>query len=348
MASLIDSQVSVAIADTAPSLWQDVVVEHSKILKFLDMKPASNTKGPQGDVRVEGNSSATVFDPGNGLPTPGANTDVQRTQNWGAYAAGFSLNHQQALQLGGAGATAKWNKIVSELMGVGTALASKLHTDVIGGAIAANTISGLTTTNGVIDDAGTFAGINRATYTAWQCYVADNSGTPRAITEAIIEAAMSYMRNTREWLPGRWIGFTGSAQMNALKLLTTGAITQENSNVPAETSPVKVLGYRGDRIVANDIEIVEIPGYTTGQIDFVNRDYVWIEYLNDASAAAELFNANLATGNVSAMLGSGVDGSQMFHVLQDTSGDVAEVYGVCYPQNVISNSNGAFSIQDLS
>lgn len=142
--------------------------------------------------------------------------------------------------------------INTQLLGAGTANSGKVVT----GLLAA------------IADTGTYAGIDRATYTWWKSYVADNSGTPRNLTKALMRDVKKNVlarggRVTAIWCgPDLW-----EAYGNLLE-----ASVRQN--------PLQLAG--GFQALTFDgIPVIEVPDYPAGRMDFIDERLLEYHVLKD-------------------------------------------------------------------
>lgn len=329
MSGVSNAAVAAVIADVGPQFLADAVTRSVEMWTLIDSADPSDPKGPRWQVKTAGNTSGGQYTPGGTLPTPGAAEFDQAAMNWAKFVAIVSFNTFQLAQLKLASmnpASVLVDQVFEQLGDQAQSIIAAMNTQLISGTDTTDGIIGICT---AIDDAGTYAGIDRAANPEFACYIAHNSGTPRALTVAIMDTAYDYFVNTIKKNPGRWVILTGSAQASVMRGFTTGAITPyvyvSNDGSPAP----KLLSHA--KIQYRDMPVVEIPGYTTGRIDFVNLDDVKKELLNGASTP-------FSNG------GDDLDPTGIRRV-----GDVVQFMLYCWVQLRLRNpKHNAFSIQDLS
>lgn len=111
--------------------------------------------------------------------------DVPATLAWGEYRSnyGFSSLAQAVARSSNTSPMELWSRFSHDLKGSASKLGSVLNAALYNGT-GANAIIGLQTG---LATSGTFANISKATYTEWQGNVNTNSGTPRALTKALMD-----------------------------------------------------------------------------------------------------------------------------------------------------------------
>ena len=139
-----------------------------------------------------------------------------------------------------------------------------------------------------------------------------------------------YYRNSvlKAELGPSWVIFTGTAQATAMRGFTTGAVTPYvfvpasfgvvEGGAPQLLSKAKIQ-YRG-------LPVIELPGYPTGRVDFVDLDGIWLESLYDPENPFSPAEAG-----------------------SDINGDLTRYSVHAFMQLVCPNPRmSAFSLQDLS
>jgi len=266
------AQVQALIADNAPQAIGEGIAKISTLYRALPKRAPSNAKGPKYRVEVEENASTGRFTPGGTLLAAGARQTQPAAGAWGNYHGSFKLAERELLELAEAsamGTNLVANEVVSQLKSMRMTIAADVHTDTCTGT-ATNGIIGLAS---AIDDTNTYMGLNRSTYSAYACYVNDNSGTPRAISTTLLNATHDYLTQT---LGGRATAILcGVAQWNAIAGLT--GVT----NDAPRTGPGMGLFVDYTDIFYRGMPVIKVPGYTTGRVDFIDEDALWYEVLKD-------------------------------------------------------------------
>lgn len=168
------------------------------------------------------------------------------------------------------------------------------------GALTANQFVGL---QAVIAASGTYGSIAPADLASWVSYVDDNSGTPRTLTQAIVDKA--YDQAVEEGIGGPTMGIMDKSVFTKFKGLLTGQqrVTREDT--------VSGQGHKGQVIVYNGIDHFienQMPAQTMFYVDeehyklHVHRDHNMrkqsIQDLETADALLErifLYGATVAS-----------------------------------------------------
>ena len=123
-----------------------------------------------------------------------------------------------------------------------------------------------------IADTGTYAGLDRGTYTWWKSYVNANAGTPRNLTEELIRT----VKSTVEARGGRVTAiYAGSTQWYRYGDLLRAERRQQNP--VSLTGGYQALDFEG-------IPLIKVPGYPQTRMDFVNEDLLEYVVLKDFEA----------------------------------------------------------------
>jgi hypothetical protein len=123
-----------------------------------------------------------------------------------------------------------------------------------------------------IADTGTYAGLDRGTYTWWKAYVSANGGTPRNLTEEL----MRTVKSTVEARGGRVTAiYAGSTQWYRYGDLLRAERRQQN---PASlTGGYQALDFEG-------VPLIKVPGYPQTRMDFVDEELLEYVVLKDFEA----------------------------------------------------------------
>ncbi len=123
-----------------------------------------------------------------------------------------------------------------------------------------------------IADTGTYAGLDRGTYTWWKSYVSANGGTPRALSEELIRTAKS----TVEARGGRVTAiYAGSTQWYKYGDLLRAERRQQNP--VSLTGGYQALDFEG-------VPLIKVPGYSQTRMDFVDEELLEYVVLKDFEA----------------------------------------------------------------
>lgn len=261
--------------------FADAVTKRSAMYNLLRKEGPSSPQGPTWQVKVASNGSASLFVEGGTFPAAGNFEQVEATLPWGHYVALITLTGTAERQLEIGGGDAKIiNYFRQQLTDANAQIVDLMHDHTLGGnntaTVNGQTAQGIIGVTAAIGDTGSYAGISRSTYTVWQSYVNDNSGTPRALTIALMDDCHNNLVDVR------------GGSYNAVLMSQTqfDNYTQLSSGVPSPhfqipgTGPASLTfnaGYTGATYKGRPVLV--IPGYNTSRIDFVNLDALSIELL---------------------------------------------------------------------
>lgn len=123
-----------------------------------------------------------------------------------------------------------------------------------------------------IADTGTYAGLDRGTYTWWKSYVSANGGTPRNLTEELVRT----VKSTVEARGGRVTAiYAGSSQWYRYGDLLRAERRQQNPT--SLTGGYQALDFEG-------VPVIKVPGYPQTRMDFVNEELLEYMVLKDFEA----------------------------------------------------------------
>jgi len=203
--------------------------------------------------------------------------------------------------------------INTQTLGDGTTFSGKAITGILAG----------------IADTGTYAGLDRGTYTWWKAYVLSNGGTPRNLTEALVADMVDTIK-LRGADPSALEIWCGPTQWRNFGALYKG----ERRQTPQRLSG----GY-----LALDFEgtpVIQVPGYTTGRMDAVDTskfDYQQLPVTSNSPLAKELRPIITAPGTP----GFGI-------LVMGNSGDALRMWIIHYAQLRVLNPYVMASLQDLA
>ena len=137
---------------------------------------------------------------------------------------------------------------------------------------AGNSGKDITGLYAAIADTGTYAGLDRGTYTWWKSYVSANAGTPRNLSEELIRT----VKSTVEARGGRVTAiYAGSAQWYRYGDLLRAERRQQNPI--SLTGGYQALDFEG-------VPLIKVPGYSQTRMDFVNEELLEYAVLKDFEA----------------------------------------------------------------
>lgn len=230
------------------------------------------------DVSI-GTATGQVFDDGQVVTTFNADTQTLATLPWCEYGDAFKITglSEDAAQYSETQLGQLW---VWKTMEARERAAAKINTDLWTGTGSASpqTIFGLTATAGPLDNTGTYANINRATFSQWQGIVLGNGGIPRAITLPLIQYGLELVFNASGKIPT--FGITTANIWRLLCELGDGQrrILQEVT-MRGQTINVS-LGFNAVEI--NGIPIFKDVSVPSGFLAFFSDDSIEIEFLPTA------------------------------------------------------------------
>jgi len=123
-----------------------------------------------------------------------------------------------------------------------------------------------------IADTGTYAGLDRGTYTWWKSYVNANGGTPRNLSEDLVRT----VKSTVEARGGRVTAiYAGSTQWYKYGDLLRAERRQQNP--VSLTGGYQALDFEG-------VPLIKVPGYPQTRMDFVDEALLEYVVLKDFEA----------------------------------------------------------------
>jgi len=123
-----------------------------------------------------------------------------------------------------------------------------------------------------IADTGTYAGMDRGTYTWWKSYVNANGGTPRNLSEDLVRTVKSMV----EARGGRVTAiYAGSTQWYKYGDLLRAERRQQNPT--SLTGGYQALDFEG-------VPLIKVPGYPQTRMDFVDEALLEYVVLKDFEA----------------------------------------------------------------
>jgi hypothetical protein len=186
--------VAGALAQTFAEPLYHQMNREATMLARMEAKPGRG-KNCAWDVEFSGSGTADSVAEGSDVAEGEFTTDVPvpATLSWALYRAAFKLSETEVKAAASSIGTpeALVDILGDRLLLKGQQLASKINVDAFLGdgtdGSGNNTLVGFY--GGALDDAGTYANINRATYTEWKSTVLANGAVPRALTIDLLNQA---------------------------------------------------------------------------------------------------------------------------------------------------------------
>ncbi len=179
-----------------------------------------------------------------------------------------------------------------------------------------------------IGDTGTYAGLDRSTYTWWKAYVSANGGTPRNLTEDLIAGVVDECLDRGADLSTLEI-WCGPTQWRKFGALYKGERRQKPEKL---VGGYLALEYEG-------IPVIRVPGYGSGRMDVVDVgqfSYKMLPVTSSSPLAKQLRNVIAVPG----MPGFGI-------LVLGAVKDALEFWIIHYSQLKCANSYVQGSLQDL-
>lgn len=147
------------------------------------------------------------------------------------------------------------------------AINTELMTDGTGNA--GKDITGLLA---AIADTGVYAGLDRASYAWWKAYVLAAGGVPRALTEELMRQVKMEMQDRGGVLTAIYTSAVHWYQYGDLQVSQ-----RRQTNVQTLTGGYQALDWEG-------VPIIQVPGYPTSRMDFIDERLLEYTVLKDFAA----------------------------------------------------------------
>ncbi len=261
---------------------RDVAKQYNRSSVTTDLLPKQSGMGKNlaWDVSV-GTSTGQVFDDGQIISTYNADTELLATLPWCEYGDTFRITGlaEDAAAFSDTELGRTW---MFKMIQARERAAQKINTDIWQGTGSSGpqTLFGIVAAGGPLDSSGTYAGINRATYTQWQGTVLGNGGIPRALSLSLIEYGFELTFNASGKIP-TW-GITTS---NIWRLLCELAADQRRilQQVTVRGEQLNIsLGFNAVEI--NGVPVFKDISVPSGYLAFFSEDSLMIEYLPTAAS----------------------------------------------------------------
>jgi hypothetical protein len=276
--AITPTSISSIVIDRTPQIFADAVSRNSEGYNFFDKVQPTDSKGPRWQAKTVGRT-AVNYALGGAFPAGAQFQHAQASLAWGRCVATIELYGQAMDELDAGSPLAIDNYLREQFDDATMAMVAKLDAEVWG-AVTANGMTGLQT---AIDSTGTYAGINRASVTNWASAQGDNSGTPRAVTKALMDALVNTLLYTNK---GRFTHvLTTPAIGSTLEAVTSGAgVPALRQNITSETTLMN-LGFGGPNMDQTLIgtykgrPVHKMAGLVAGAMYFINKPNINIEVL---------------------------------------------------------------------
>jgi len=316
------------IVESYAAAWVTAMTENTFLLQRLESR--GNVKRGAGaklqwKAKYAGNTSATSYSEVEAAAGAGNQAFKNAELAWKLNRVEVSVGGltQAAGASGGMIADPVQVEVQNGLRDLRKEITSQLMTDGTG-----NTSKDITGLLAAIADTGTYANLDRASYTWWKSYVNDNSGTPRNLTEILMRDVLSTLEERGAEISAI---YTGQAQWYKYGDLLRSERRQQNPTTMI--GGYQALEYEGR-------PLIKIPGYPTGRIDFVDENQIEFHILPPASGQG----ASLNLRNVVAL----PDAASFGILPLGQTKDSTDFWLIAYTQLRVNNPYHQGSLQDLS
>ncbi len=309
--------------------WVDAL--HKETFLLVRLGERGNVKTGRGNgirwpVRYAGNSSASSYGEGDAAAGAGNQAAKEAYLAWKYNRVEIAVSGQ-ALAVGANGGMVV-DPLRFELDNGLLDMRSNINTQLMGDGTG-NSGKDITGLRAAIADTGTYAGLDRASYTWWKAYVNANGGTPRNLTEELMRDVKKTILESRG---GRVTAiYTGSAQWYKYGDLLRAERRQMDARTL--TGGYQALDFEG-------IPVILVPGYPAGRMDFVDEnllEYHMLPITNENAEIAGLRNVVAVPGQP----GFGI-------LILGTTSDAVGFWVIHYSQLVCRNPFKMGSLQDLA
>lgn len=252
------------------------------VLASLLPKKQGSSKNCAWDVFVS-NGAAETFSDGADVSTYNSDYALPATLNWGLYRANFAVTElaQAAAATSSGSALELLNLMETQADQAAMKIASKVNADLFSGS--GSHIIGLDTAIGLAT--GSYAGIDKGTYTGWAPTVSANGGTDRPLTKAIMDAHEAAIYSACGEMPDLIIASPTVCSKYEALFDSVTRVALVNSDLSAASAPGvgvnKVMpshsGWTG--LFYKGVPVYRDRNATDGYMYFLNTNYLSIEYL---------------------------------------------------------------------
>ncbi len=342
------------LSDVLATLYRDKIqnqINRAVVLPQLLPVRAGTGKNIAWDVAFTNGSGYTngaVAD-GATVSTYNSDTKVPAVLQYTTYMEAISVGGRaQAAAAAAANPSAFANLVGYEVMEAARRLAVTVGTAFYTGTGASNQAQGLYsttgTTYGALLGSGTYAGIDRSTYSEWACNVDAGSSVNRELTIDI----MRYMRR---------LIYTACGLKPDLVVTDPIQFEKYARTFGPNRRYLQELSIRGQKIVLDGgfsaldfdgIPIVEDVLHPSGKMSFFNTNYCYISQLPYSPEMAEGGGQMALAGTAEEQFGEGSLKLSAQLLPLAKVGDARSIELVCYPQIVVERPNTCGSITYLA
>lgn len=273
-------------AAVSPALEQrirkEVVKQYNRSAVTTDLlrKQAGMGKNLAWDVSV-GTATGQVFDDGQVISTFNADTELLATLAWCEYGDTFKLTGlaEDAAAFSETDLGRTW---MFKLIQARERAAQKINTDLWTGtgSTGPQTIFGITASPGPLAATGTYAGIDKGTYTQFQGIVLANGGVPRSLTLSLIEYGFELVFNASGKIPT--FGLTTSNIWRLLcELANDSRRILQQVTMRGETM---TISHGFNAVEINGVPVFKDISVPSGYLGFFSEDAITVEYLPTAAS----------------------------------------------------------------
>jgi hypothetical protein len=325
--------IQVVLNQTFASPVADQLNNRVQILRTLK-KTIGGGKNISWPVKVAANYQAASYASGAVINSGASvtNTRVPAVLQWALNKAEFSVAGDALAIAATSGPEALANLFKDEVMGAGRDLAVSLATQLYAAKVQSTDIDGF----GVaLTNTGTYATINRATYSAWQANYYANGGVGRALTKAMLDQGERDCFANSGFTPDLII--TTPTLINSYEGLFT-SIQRQNTDQPYDIAPrLSDIHYRG-------IPVIRDARCPAGALFMLTLDSMEFEQLPPLTTADGI---SLVAGTEPLMDPDGNVGLQVTIELLGKTGDKVDGFIKCYNNLVVKHPNMNAVIKDL-
>jgi hypothetical protein len=342
-----------SISSALATIFEDRIVSQfnrSVVLSQLLPYAGSYGKNLSWDAEMgDGLPGSSTISDGADVSTYNNDTIVPATLNWGVYSEAFQVT---GLALSAARATGNPAELAAlfaeKIDRAVTRLAKNIGKDIYNGT-GSNSIIGLTGTNSGLEATGTYASINRSTYSDWAGNKLANGGTPRALTLTLMRDMRKTIYNACGEMPDLIVGDASQHEAYGNLLSTNRRYMQE-----VYLRGQKIILDGGYRALDFDgIPVMADVNAPSGQLLFINSRYVKIRQLADTVDGAvgpDQHQGGMVRlhGTAEEQLGQTMTGLVARINPLARTGDSFKFQLVLYPQLQVTRPNASGILADLS
>lgn len=259
------NKLAALIVEKYAEKWVDALFTNTFLLTRIQRKQGAGD-GVGWRVRYAGNSSAGSYGETDSGVGAGNQAFKKAHLDWRLNKVEISVTGlaQAVSETGGTAIPALRTEIDLGIADLQGKINSQLMSDGTG-----NSGKDITGLFAAISDSGTYAGLDRGTYTWWKSYVNANGGTPRNLTEELMWDVKSAVENRG----GRVTAiYCGSTQWYRYGNLLRSERRQQTPT--SLTGGYQALDFEG-------VPLIKVPGYPQTRMDFVDESLLEYVVLKD-------------------------------------------------------------------